>query len=137
MDRPIFHLSLPVLDLPVALAFYRRALGAAIGRENAAWADILVFGHQLTLHHRPDEVLPRDNAGVRHFGAILPWREWEALGARLAHLGCPLLQPPTVFGAGTAQEHGKMALADPSGNVIEIKAYRDVATVLGIRDVPG
>ena len=30
---------------------------------------------------------------------------------------------------------GKVVLADPSGNVIEIKAYRDVASVLGIHEV--
>lgn len=132
MSRPIFHLSLPVLDLPVAKAFYHRVLGAHVGRENAAWADILLFGHQLTLHQRPHEVLPPEKTGVRHFGVILPWRDWEALAARLGAQGIRFPRPPTVHGAGTPHEHGKLVLADPSGHVIELKAYRDTAAVFGM-----
>ena len=131
MDRPIFHLSFPVLDLPAAKAFYCDALGATVGRDNGDWADILLFGHQLTLHNRPNEVLPPDQHSVRHFGAILPWQDWIALGAKLESEGCTFLRPPTVSGTGTAHEHGKMLLCDPSNNVIEIKAYRNVAAVLG------
>lgn len=131
MDRPIFHLSFPVLDLAAAKTFYCDALGATVGRDTGEWADLLLFGHQLTLHHRPGEVLPPGQQGVRHFGAILPWQDWEALGARIERHGAAWLRPPTVVGTGTAHEHGKMLLRDPSGNVIEIKAYRNLAAVLG------
>lgn len=135
-DRVVFHLSLPVLDLGEAKAFYCHVLGATVGRENAAWADILLFGHQLTLHQRPDEVLPPEKTGVRHFGAILPWRNWEALAASLGAQDIRLLRPPTVHGAGTPQEHGKLVLADPSGHVIELKAYRDMGAVFGMLGPP-
>jgi extradiol dioxygenase family protein len=36
---------------------------------------------------------------------------------------------------GTPNEQGKMYLADPSHNVIEIKAYRNPRAVLGYDDV--
>ena len=130
LNRPVFHLSFPVLDLAAAKAFYCGALGATTGRDNGEWVDILLFGHQLTLHNRPDEVLPYDQQGVRHFGVILPWQDWMSLGAKLEKQGCAFLRPPTVTDLGTAHEQGKMLLRDPSSNVIEIKAYRNIATVL-------
>jgi extradiol dioxygenase family protein len=132
VDRPIFHLSFPVLDLNAAKTFYCDVLGATVGRDNGNWADIVLFGHQLTLHNRPSEVLAPDQRGVRHFGAILPWQEWVSLGAKLQSKGCTFVSPPTISNSGTDQETGKMLLCDPSDNIIEIKAYRCVAAVLGI-----
>lgn len=129
MQRPIFHLSFPVRDLAAAKAFYCDFLGASIGRDNGQWADILLFGHQLTLHHRPAEVLSPELRGVRHFGAILPWHDWEALGAGLQRKGIVFVRPPTISDAGTMEEHGKMLFCDPSDNLIEIKAYRNAAFV--------
>jgi extradiol dioxygenase family protein len=37
---------------------------------------------------------------------------------------------PTVLRSGTAEEQAKFYLADPSHNVIEVKAYRDVGNTL-------
>jgi len=93
--------------------------------------DILLFGHQVTLHERPSEVLSPADRGVRHFGAILPWQEWQALGARLIEQGCDFLMEPTVSMSGTEQEQGKLLLCDPSDNLVEIKAYRNVPAVFG------
>ena len=60
--RHVFHLAFPVRDLAQARAFYVERLGARVGREGDAWLDILLWGHQITLHERPDEVLPREQA---------------------------------------------------------------------------
>lgn len=131
MTQAIFHLSFPVRSLQAAKDFYSKYLGAAVGRDNGEWADILLFGHQITLHQRPSEVLAPEARGVRHFGAILPWEQWQALGDTLLQLGYPLLAGPTVAYAGTEQEQGKILLCDPSDNLIEIKAYRNVSAVIG------
>jgi extradiol dioxygenase family protein len=131
MTHAIFHLSFPVRDLDAAKAFYRDVLGATIGRETAEWSDILLFGHQLTLHERPAEVLAPEARGVRHFGVILPWAQWEALGREFRENGWPLLMAPTITHAGSEREQGKMLLCDPSDNVVEIKAYRDATVALG------
>jgi hypothetical protein len=129
-ERYIFHLSLPVSDLASAKRFYVEVLGAAVGRENAAWLDVLLWGHQITLHHRPDEVLPPDRQGKRHFGVVLPWDDWEREAARIERLGAGFLGSPGIEMAGTDDEHAKFYLNDPSGNVIEVKAYRNVARTL-------
>lgn len=131
MTQAIFHLSFPVRSLDAAREFYCRYLGATVGRNTGEWLDILLFGHQLTLHERPAEVLDPEARGVRHFGAILPWDQWQALGDSLARQGCALLAGPMVSHVGTAREQGKILLCDPSDNLIELKAYRHVSAVFG------
>lgn len=137
MSISIFHLAFPVRDLAAAKNFYCDAFGATIGRDNSQWADVVLFGHQLTLHHRPDEVLTPGQRGVRHFGVILPWLQWAALVDRLEAAGHVFEHPPTVLHPGTSREQGKMLLSDPSDNLIEIKAYRNLAAVLGIAGSSG
>jgi hypothetical protein len=124
--RPVFHLSFPVRDLEAALDFYVGALGAEPGRRHADAADIQLFGAQVTLQDAPADVLS-PNPRTRHFGATVGWPEWEALTARFESF----VEPPKVSYAGEPREQGKLMVADPSGNLIEIKAYRDPGHVLG------
>ncbi len=132
--RHIFHLSIPVMDLHTAKTFYIEVLGATVGRETDDWLDALLWGHQITLQRRPDEVLPLAKQGKRHFGVTLPWEEWESQAAHIRSVGARFLGEPTIVLKGTPQEHGKFYLADPSNNVIEVKAYRDMSTLLGAGD---
>ena len=91
-----------------------------------AWADIALFGAQLTLQHVPGDVLdpmPRS----RHFGATLGWSEWETLVGTLSDF----VEPPRVDHQGTEHEQAKAMVRDPSGNLIELKAYRQPEAVLG------
>lgn len=131
-NRHMFHLSIPVADLTAAKRFYVEVLEADIGRENEDWLDILLWGHQITLQKRPDEVLPLRQQGKRHFGVTLPWKEWERNMQRIRALGSGFLSEPTVLLKGSPQEQAKFYLADPSNNVIEVKAYRDVVGTLGL-----
>jgi extradiol dioxygenase family protein len=130
MERHIFHLSIPVAELAAAKRFYVDALGAVVGRENEEWLDILLWGHQITLQCRPDEVLPLEKQGKRHFGATLPWADWERHVEHLRARAVAFLGEPKILLEGTPDEHAKFYLADPSNNVIEVKAYRDTARTL-------
>src|SRR5687768_17643284 len=130
-NRYIFHLSIPVLDLASAKRFYVDVLGARAGREQPEWLDVLLWGHQITLQHRPTEVLPREQQGKRHFGVVLPWNEWEQEVARIGAASAGAHGPAKIDYEGTAQEQRKLYLSDPSGNVIELKAYRNVEQTLG------
>jgi extradiol dioxygenase family protein len=127
--RPIFHLSFPVRYLHEAILFYEERLGATIGRHTDAYADALVFGAQVTLQNDPASVIdpaPR----TRHFGATIDWTLWEDIAARFG--GGPLIvEEPKVSYAGEPIEQAKLMIADPSGNLIEIKAYRHPEQVLG------
>ena len=120
---------MPVRDLDEAVSFYCVELGAQIGRRTADFADALLFGAQLTLQNDPASVsdpMPR----TRHFGATLPWAEWEGVTARLEE-GAMVVEARKISYAGEPIEQGKMMIKDPSGNLIEIKAYRHPEEVLG------
>jgi uncharacterized protein len=131
-NRHIFHLSIPVLELQEAKRFYVDVLGARVGRVTEDWLDVLIWGHQITLQQRPDEVLPAGKQGKRHFGVVLPWSDWEREVARIEKMGTGVLGSSSIENAGTEDEHGKLYLQDPSGNVIEMKAYRNVERTLGL-----
>lgn len=122
----IFHLSFPVSDLDEALDFYETVLGGRRGRREPDWADVALFGVQVTLQHRPADVtapMPRS----RHFGVTLSWQDWEALTAGLKDF----VEPPRMNYIGSEREEAKAMIQDPSGNLIEIKAYRNPSAVLG------
>lgn len=134
--RPIFHLSFPVADLADTLTFYADCLGAGVGRVRENWADIVFFGHQLTVHGIPDQVTPRALRGVRHFGAILGWEAWHRAKDRALAYDPAFAAGVSYREVGTAREHAKLLLEDPDGNLIELKAYRDVASLSGALGVP-
>ena len=123
-DRPVLHLSLPVNDLRAAQDFYENTLGCRIGRTREDWFDAWFFGLQLTLQLRPLEVMDRSQQGVRHFGVVLPsLSEFKDLVMRINTTGYQWISEPEQH--SDAELSGKIGgkLADPSGNVIEIKYY--------------
>ena len=81
---------------------------------------------QLTLQLRPLEVMNRSQQGVRHFGVVLPsLSEFNVLVKRIHASGCLWISKPENH--TDAELSGKLGgkLADPSGNVIEIKYYEN------------
>ena len=125
-DQPVLHLSLPVNDLRAARDFYEHTLGCRIGRTREDWFDAWFFGLQLTLQLRPLEVVDTSQQGVRHFGVVLPsLSEFNDLVKRIHVSGCQWISKPENH--TDAKLSGKIGgkLADPSGNVIEIKYYEN------------
>ena len=125
-DQPVLHLSLPVNDLRAARDFYEHTLGCRIGRTREDWFDAWFFGMQLTLQLRPLEVMKRSQQGVRHFGVVLPsLSEFNDLVKRIHASGCQWISEPEK--QTDAELSGKLGgkLADPSGNIIEIKYYEN------------
>jgi uncharacterized protein len=127
--QAVFHLSFPVRSLVRSLAFYADLLGGTVGRREPGWIDVILFGHQLTLHERPEQVLDPDAQGVRHFGALLDEADWLALRARAV-----MQAPNAVVGvqerdAGTAHAQRKLLLRDPDGQLLEFKWYADRGVV--------
>jgi len=129
-DRYIFHLSFPVLNLQEAKEFYIDTLGAKLGRENEEWLDILIWGHQITLQLLPEQVLPSDKQGKRHFGVILPWGKFDQLVEKINLKKKDFYKEPQILYQGTEDEQVKLYLRDPSFNVIEIKSYKNFDSTL-------
>jgi uncharacterized protein len=130
--QPILHLSLPVRDIEEAREFYVGTLGCQAARRRDDFIDVWFFGLQLTLHDRPDEVTELVLGGSRHFGVTLGHDEFDHLVDRLVQSGVEWVVPVSTDDAGLLTEQTKGKIVDPSGNVIEVKTYRDVEAALEI-----
>ncbi|HEY1828082.1 MAG TPA: VOC family protein [Acidimicrobiales bacterium] len=130
--EPILHLSIPVRDLGEARAFYVETLGCRGTRSRPGFTDVFFYGMQVTLHERPDEaaLIP---GGCRHFGVTLDHKEFAETVQRLDARGVRWLVPVSTDDPGEPTEQTKGKIVDPSGNVIELKTYRDVAAALELR----
>ncbi len=134
MNRPRFHLAVPVDDLAAARRFYGEVLGCAQGREDDRWVDWDLHGHQVVTHlvqRRSGEAVSGRNpvdghdVPVPHFGLLLEVGEFHALAARFREAGAAFVIEPHVRFEGQAGEQWTMFLLDPAGNALEFKAFAD------------
>jgi uncharacterized protein len=130
--QPILHLSIPVRDLEEARDFYVHSLGCRAARARPEFLDVWFFGLQITLQNRSDEVAADMVRTSRHFGVTLGRDDFDAMISRLVARGVAFLVPVSTDDDGEPTEQTKAKVADPSGNVIEFKTYRDVNAALEI-----
>ncbi|MEM8547468.1 MAG: VOC family protein [Pseudomonadota bacterium] len=129
-----FHLALPVTDLAAAAEFYGEFLGCPRGRESSRWIDFDFWGHQLVVHLVPKESMsaaatnPVDGEQVpaSHFGPILDWAEFDELLERLSNAGIDYVIAPATRFEGRRGEQRTLFIADPSGNHLEFKSFRNI-----------
>ena len=133
---PLFHLAFPVRDIAEARRFYGELLGCPEGRSAEHWVDFNFYGHQIVAHLAPEETGHRSTSEVdghdvpvRHFGAILPMRDWESLAVKLQAAGTRFVIEPHVRFKGEVGEQATMFFLDPSGNALEFKAFADLSQV--------
>lgn len=132
---PLFHLAFPITDIEATRDFYTRLLGCRVGREAERWIDFDFRGHQISAHLVDDIDEAARNAvdgkavPTRHFGLIIEWNEWEALAKTLQDAGVEFLVEPYVRFKGKPGEQGTFFVFDPSGNALEFKTFRDMASV--------
>ncbi len=127
--RP-FHYSFLVRDLEETRRFYVDVLGCREGRRAETWIDFDFHGNQLSCHlgtpapaarvGKVDGIL----VPMPHFGAIVSFPEYDALALRLARARVELVITPRIRYAGEVGEQGIVFFLDPSGNAIEVKAFR-------------
>ena len=130
-----FHLAIPVHDLVAARAFYGGLLGCREGRSSERWIDFDFWGHQIVVHRalEPDggqkagSPVDGDAVPVPHFGAVLAWEAFDTLAGRLRERGVEFLIGPRTRFEGLPGEQRTMFFADPSGNALEFKTFRDPA----------
>ena len=109
-------------------------MGCPEGRSSAEWIDFDFFGHQIVTHLVPGMGGP-DAGGnavdghqvpVPHFGVVLEMKDWRALADRLIAAGTKFDIEPYVRFKGEPGEQATMFFRDPSGNAIEMKAFKDL-----------
>jgi hypothetical protein len=125
-----FHLAFLVRDLEETRRFYVDLLGCQEGRSAPTWIDFDLFGNQLSAHLGAPP--PAGGVGqvdgiavpMPHFGAIVSFEEYERLAARLTAAGTSFVVAPRIRYPGQPGEQGTFFVLDPSGNALEIKAFR-------------
>lgn len=130
-----FHIAVLAGDLDKAKEFYCDLLGCEQGKEeiNAqnSWVDINFWGNELTLHQsetRTDSEMHHvdyGDVGVPHWGVHLDGETFAALKAKLIAADIEFLNPPFTRFAGGDQEQETMFIADPNGNILEIKTMKN------------
>jgi len=139
-EMNVFHLAMPIKDKEQTRLFYRDTLGCIQGREAETWIDFDFFGHQLSLHVKPeafDIPLPTNDVDgkdvpVQHFGAVLDWDVWHKLSERLSQGGTTFVIEPYIRFKGETGEQATMFFLDPSGNALEFKAFKDPAQIFAV-----
>src|SRR6266481_1023286 len=122
IHNALFHLAFPVSDLAKARRFYGDLLGCPEGRSSDEWVDFDFYGHQIVAHVAPDECghhatnrVDGKQVPVRHFSAILPRHDWQALADRLAAAGTDFIVEPYIRFQGEVGEQATMFFLDPFG----------------------
>ena len=127
-----FHLAIPVSNLEESAAYYRDTLGLREGRSSNKWADFDFFGHQLVCHvsniinEQITNPVDGEEVPVPHFGVVLSIEEFEEFLLQINDKNIDFIIKPTIRFKGEIGEQRTMFFRDPSGNAIEIKAFKDM-----------
>ena len=127
-----FHLAIPVSNLEESVAYYRDTLGLREGRSSNKWADFDFFGHQLVCHvsniinEQINNPVDGEEVPVPHFGVVLSIEKFEEFLLQINDKNIDFIIKPTIRFKGEIGEQRTMFFRDPSGNAIEIKAFKDI-----------
>ena len=127
-----FHLAIPVSDLEESVAFYKGILELEPGRSSDKWADINILGHQLVCHisnninEQTINPVDGEEIPVPHFGVVLSIKEFKEFNLKIKDKNINFIIEPTIRFKGEIGEQRTMFFKDPSGNAIEVKAFRDM-----------
>ena len=127
-----FHLAIPVSNLEESITYYKDILGLSEGRSSKKWADFDFFGHQLVCHvsdninEQITNLVDGEDVPVPHFGVVLSIEEFEKFLLQISDKNIDFIIEPTIRFKGEIGEQRTMFFRDPSGNAIEIKAFKDM-----------
>ena len=130
-----FHLAIPVSNLEESVAYYRDTLGLREGRSSNKWADFDFFGHQLVCHvsniinEQITNPVDGEEVPVPHFGVVLSIEKFEEFLLQINDKNIDFIIKPTIRFKGEIGEQRTMFFKDPSGNAIEIKAFKDMSNL--------
>ncbi|MCQ8185271.1 VOC family protein [Parvularcula maris] len=132
MSSAIVHLAIPAGNLEETLKFYTDVLGCSLGNsEKGRWQDVNFWGNELTLH-QSEERLPNVRHDVDmgavlvpHFGVHLTQEDFDGIKDRIAEAGLTYIDEPYRRFEGGEYEQETFFIADPNGNVLEIKTMKN------------
>ncbi|MDB9723639.1 bleomycin resistance protein [Polaribacter sp.] len=137
MDN-LFHLSLPCINLVETKMFYLDTIGASLGRSSNNWADINLFGHQITFtqagkfnFNSPNYVFEEKILPSFHYGVLLNVDAWGTMYSKLNGLNLELVTHAT-FLKNKSGEHLSFFVKDPNGYMLEFKSFKEPKQVFSL-----
>lgn len=132
-----FHIAVTVRDIQEAREFYAQKLGFPEGRSSDQWIDFNMFGHQFVVHldaalGKQGSVQAIHNAvdghgvPVPHCGVVLNFDDWQKFAEKLKGVLDKFILEPYIRFEGELGEQGTLFFADPSGNALEFKGFRNI-----------
>ena len=128
-----FHLAIPVHDLEKSVAFYKSIFPISFGRSAKSWIDLNFYGHQLVLHKHKDfeanegfNHVDGDDVPFPHFGIVLSVDEFYSVTKNVEASEIDFYIEPRTRFKNTHGEQSTFFLKDPSGNFIEVKAFKNI-----------
>lgn len=139
-----FHLAIPVRNIEEARDFYGVKMALPEGRSAKDWIDFNFFGHQLVTHLDPslgDDGKVKSIANgvdghgvpIPHFGVVMEMDDWQQLANSVSHFVDQFIIAPYVRFQGEPGEQATMFFADPSGNALEFKGFKNIDSELFAR----
>jgi uncharacterized protein len=137
MQLTPFHIAVQVRDLNEARDFYGVKMELAEGRSAENWIDFNMFGHQYVTHLNPtigkqgkintiSNMVDGHGIPVPHFGVVMNFDDWEALAEKVRLFIDDFIVEPYIRFKGESGEQGTMFFSDPSGNMLEFKAFKNI-----------
>ncbi len=136
IERPIFHLAIPINDVSLAKQFYRDGLNCQVGRENKNAVIFNFYGTQVVAHVTKQPLTQQAGIYPRHLGLILPTEsEWQGLLERARDRQLTFYEEPKLRFPEKLTEHRTFFLEDPFHNLLEFKYYRHEEAIFGGREI--
>lgn len=129
--RTSFHVSLPCKSIKSTKSFYINNIGATLGRNTQGWADINLFGNQLTFikvkkfnFNNPNYVFEGKILPSFHFGIVLEENVWEEIYSKLRNKKLNLVEE-NKFLKDKSGEHNSFFIKDPNDYMLEFKCFKN------------
>ncbi len=136
MEKPLFHLAIPVSDVFSAKAFYGDGLGCAVGRESTHAVIFNFYSHQLVAHVTEPPLRQQNGIYPRHFGLVFKTEaDWETVRERAHSKQLKFYLESKRRFEGQLTEHLTFFLEDPFFNLIEFKYYCHSEAIFGGREL--
>ena len=106
-----------------------------MGRSSEEWIDFNFFGHQLVCHltnKSSSEItnsVDSEEIPVPHFGLVLTWDDFQTITNQISKKKIDFSIEPTIRFKGEVGEQAIAFLRDPSGNAIELKAFKNLDNI--------
>ncbi|MFL1010912.1 VOC family protein [Flavisericum labens] len=106
-------------------------IGATLGRASQNWADINLYGHQITFtkagkfnFQSPNYVFEGKILPAFHFGIVLDNENWKAIYTKLKEQNLDLVTEST-FLKGKVGQHHSFFVKDPNEYMLEFKSFKN------------